>query len=118
MCMYSHSCEELYPDDDYMFQQDNDPKHTAIINRNYMASNINCSDWWPAQSPDLNPIENLWSILDQRLRDRACNNEDDLFRIIEEGWRSLEPALLTSLVDSMPRRCQAVIDSKGLATKY
>jgi hypothetical protein len=47
------SFEELYPDDDYMFQQDNDPKHTAIINRNYMASNINCLDWWPAQSPEI-----------------------------------------------------------------
>jgi hypothetical protein len=101
-----------------MFQQDNDPKHTATINRNYMAGNIRCLDRWPAQSSDLNPIENLWSIIDQRLRDRTCNNEDDLFTIIEEGWKSLEPALLTSLVDSMPRRCEAAIDSKGSATKY
>lgn len=110
--------ERLFPDDDYMFQQDNDPKHTAIINKQYVETNINHIGWWPAQSPDLNPIENLWSILEHRLRSRTCNNEVELFNILQEGWNALESSLLTKLVDSMPRRCQAVIDSNGYATKY
>lgn len=108
----------LFPDDDYMFQQDNDPKHTAKINKAYMAEHINHIDGWPAQSPDLNPIENLWSILDQRLRSRVCNSEQELLIILREAWNALEPDLLTRLVDSMPRRIQAVIDSNGYATKY
>jgi hypothetical protein len=48
------SSEELQPDDDCMFQQDNDPKDATNINK------------------DLNPIEKLWSILDQRLHPRGC----------------------------------------------
>lgn len=73
---------------------------------------------WPSQSPDLNPIEILWSILDKRCRDRRPNNEVELFQILQDAWRALPVSLLDDLVTSMPRRCQAVIDAEGRATKY
>ena len=73
---------------------------------------------WPAHSPDLNPIENLWSILESKLKDRKPCNKDELFLTLLNGWNSLEVTLLTKLVESMPHRCQAVIDAKGYATKY
>ena len=73
---------------------------------------------WPAQSPDLNPIENLWSILDYQLRERKVTNKQELFACLQEGWNQISNEMLASLVDSMPRRCQAVIDAKGFATKY
>jgi transposase len=120
------SLNRLFPDGDGIFQQDNDPKHTAHIIRNYIRrSNMNCFDptsvmqvVWPAQSPDLNPIENLWSILDSRLKDRTPSNERELFQILRDEWNTLPIDQLTKLVDSMPNRCAKVIENRGYPIKY
>lgn len=75
---------------------------------------------WPSQSPDLNPIEHLWSILERRLQSRRAriNTLKQLAVAIREESNAIEPKVLENLVESMPRRCQAVIDGKGGATKY
>jgi hypothetical protein len=112
------SAKKLFPDGDYMFQHDNDPKHTAKIIDKYLKNKNILTLEWPSQSPDLNPIENLWNILDKQLEDRNSSNEDELFQVLEVGWKSLSTEFLKNLVESMPRRCQAVIDNEGLPTKY
>ena len=66
----------------------------------------------------LNPIENLWSIIDLRTEDREPKNEEELFEILKEAWESIPPHILENLVESMPRRCQDVINSKGYPIKY
>ena len=73
---------------------------------------------WPAQSPDLNPIENLWCEAERRLGGHKFKKSDELFNAVRKAWESIPKSRLEKLVESMPRRCQAVIDAKGYATKY
>lgn len=112
------SAVRLFDNQNWIFQQDNDPKHTSKVCKKWVSDHIQQTFAWPPQSPDLNPIENLWSILDRNLSKRAPNNEDELFQAIQKGWRALPIDLLMRLSDSMPSRCQAVIDANGNATKY
>ena len=112
------SADVHFPDGEFIFQQDNDPKHTSSMVYEYLDSKgIDYMDW-PAYSPDLNPIENLWAILKQRMRDRKCRNEDELWEYVQEAWYNLPVEMLAGLIDSMQRRCRAVIEKKGYPTKY
>ena len=90
---------------------------STLLSHWFVENNVPLSEW-PAQSPDLNPTENLWSILDRNCAKRAPNNAAELFKIIEDEWYKLDVDLLQRLVHSMPRHCQAVIDAEGGMTKY
>lgn len=75
---------------------------------------------WPANSPDLNPIENLWHILRSNIRKRVPKpmRKEDLIAAVQEEWVKLDMKKVNRLIESMPRRLQAVIDAKGGSTKY
>lgn len=112
------SATRLFEGKEWIFQQDNDPKHTAHIIRNYLRNKNVIKLDWPAQSPDLNIIENLWAIFDKRLASRNPQNEDQLFNVLCKAWSKIPMKIIHSLIESMPRRCQAVIDANGYPTKY
>ncbi|VDI49520.1 Hypothetical predicted protein [Mytilus galloprovincialis] len=65
---------QTYPDQ-HRFQQDNDPKHRSNLSKRFMQENqINWWDIWPSESPDLNPIEMVWSMMKQRLNKKKTFN--------------------------------------------
>ena len=74
---------------------------------------------WPGNSPDLNPIENLWAILKQKLRKMRNLNERELISNIINVWYNCIPKeTFENLSDSMPNRIQKVLSSKDQQTKY
>ena len=75
---------------------------------------------WSAQSPDLNPIENLWDEIKRSVKNekRKPKNLNELERLVKKTWRSIPQDKIKRLVESMPRRVQAVIDANGGPTKY
>lgn len=102
----------------FTFQQDNDPKHTSgVVQQWFKRRRLDLLEW-PSQSPDLNPIEHLWEELSRRLKNRRARNLDEKFVQLQEEWSKIPSSVIDSLIDSMPRRCQAVIDSRGYSTKY
>ena len=83
---------------------------------------------WPAQSQDLNPIENLWHILKVKFHEHytdlrcslsksqgAIDKYDDILRQV---WSELNPTVVSNLIRSMPGRVQTVIAAKGGAIRY
>ena len=111
------SANRLNPEG-FIFQQDNDPKHTSNVVKKYLQNKKIEVMNWPAQSPDLNPIENLWGQLNRLTQDRNPQNEDELLEIIKHAWHSMSDEYLHNLVESMPGRCKVVNQSKGWPTKY
>jgi transposase len=110
----------LENENEYTFQEDNAPIHTANIAKKWKKDNNIESLPWPAQSPDLNPIENLWDELDRKVRNHKPlpKNKDNLWEILQEEWSNLDEDIYKNLIDSMPHRIAAVIANKGYPTKY
>ncbi|XP_052432367.1 sodium- and chloride-dependent GABA transporter 1-like [Carassius gibelio] len=65
--------------------------------------------YWPANSPDLNPIENVWGIVKRKMRYARPNNAEELKATIRSTWALITPEQCHRLIDSMPRRITAVI---------
>ncbi|KAI2660189.1 Transposable element Tcb2 transposase [Labeo rohita] len=98
------STDRLFKDADFIFQQDLAPAHTTKSTK--------------TNSPDLNPIENLWGIDKRKMRNKRPKNADELKATVKEAWASIPPQQCHRLITSMPRRIEAIIKAKGAPTKY
>ena len=109
--MQVHNCE--------IFMQDGAPCHRCKIVTDFLKRNKIKKLDWPGNSPDLNPIENLWMILKDKVAEKQPTSLENLKSAIREVWtKEITPEYCQHLVSSMPRRIKAVIAKKGGNTKY
>lgn len=105
---------------DMTLQHDNATSHTARSVRDFLQDRNVSVLPWPAKSPDLNPIEHVWDLLDRRVRARAIppRNVRELAGALVEEWGNISQQELANLVQSMRRRCTAVLNAAGGHTRY
>ena len=103
---------------DYVFQQDNDPKHTSKVIRKYLGEESIETLVWPSQSPDLNPIEHVWSFMKKQLNGRSFANIKELEAELKSIWSNLPVDFINNLIKSMPKRVVDVVKANGRYTKY
>jgi len=106
--------------DDMIFQQDNDPKHTSKKAKKWFSDNKMIVLDWPAQSPDLNPIEHLWHHLKIKLSayETKATSISELWKRCDKEWNSFTAEICQKYIESMPARVQAVLKAKGGHTRY
>ena len=103
-----------------VFEQDLAPYHTSKKMQTFFAkTGINLLDW-PGNSPDLNPIKNLWAIIKRKLSKYDCSTKTSLIETIIRIWYYDEELkkMCCNLVHSMPKRVSMIIKSKGGHMKY
>ena len=110
----------LHANPQMTFQHDNAPIHSSNSTRLWLQSNNVNTMPWPACSPDLNPIENLWGILVREVykSGKQFSTVQELKNAILIAWRTLNPIVLKNLSLSMNSRLFQLISRNGRATDY
>lgn len=105
----------------HLFQQDGAPVHTSASTTAWLARKqvrLLNNGVWPAQSPDLNPIEQLWPTVTKQLEGRTFSSAASLWAALQQEFAAIPAATVQNLYNSMARRVAAVIVSSGGHTKY
>ena len=112
------SAQKLKIPTSFIFQHDNDPKHTAGIVKDWLKENNVETLNWPPFSPDLNPIEHLWDELERRMKKHQPRNKDELKQALLLEWNGIGLDVTEKLVDSVPNRLFECSRMNGYPTRY
>ncbi|KAI4886606.1 hypothetical protein NFI96_000804 [Prochilodus magdalenae] len=118
--------EEQFGEEDFIFQQDLAPAHAAKSTKDWFTKKQLEVLAWPANSPDLNVIENLWAIVKRKIRDRKPTTLDQLKQNIATAWEALcivhcvenPPLSMTSDPDPLPSRSEQCSKKEHPVTSY
>lgn len=111
----------LLPDYDFdsLFMQDGAPCHRSKSTMAFLKNrDVHILENWPPQSPDLNILENLWAVLKQKVNSTSPKNKNELWTEIQKAWEEIDTKLVNTLYESIPRRIEAIIKSRGGHSKY
>ena len=109
-----------FADGDFIFQQDLAPCHTSKnMHTFFEEKDITILDW-PGNSPDLNPIENLWAIIKRRIEKTDCSTVQKLISAIIRTWYYDDEVvkMCSTLVDSMSKSVKMLITAKNGHISY
>jgi hypothetical protein len=100
--------------------EDNAPSHTAKVTKAFrFQNNIRKLEDWPPQSPDLNPIKNLWKIIKTNIQTNyQPKSIPEMKEAIHQAWDNIPAQTLRNLLRSMPSRMEAVIKANGGPINY
>ena len=102
-----------------VFMQDGASCHTSRSTLRFLKNQrVSLLPDWPAQSPDLNPVEHCWAWLAKQVSGQAFSTTEDLWAALQREWAAAPANLIPSLYGSMVRRLTAVQVAKGGATRY
>lgn len=106
--------------DNFIWMHDNAPPHVALRTKGYLERKGITTMEWPPMSPDLNPIENIWSILQKEVykKKKAYKNTTELWEAIKSAWHALPLETFQNLYDSIPGRMIKVLEEKGERIPY
>ena len=103
-----------------IFQHDNNPKYITKIVKDQLKDQEFETLVWPTQSPDFNPIEHLWAIVKRKLHnyEELAKGIVELQERVEEIQENISIETCIKLIESIPRRIDAILKAKGYWTKY
>ena len=97
-----------------LYQHDNARPHVSTMTKSYLKRKRIKQIIWPANSPDMDIIENIWSIIDNRLLKSTINNVDELINALQTTWIDISKETVLNLFESFPERVRKVINCKFL----
>jgi transposase len=99
-------------------QQDKATSHTAISTKRWLdAHGVEVVDDWPTKGDDINPMENIWAILDERLENEKYDSRETMQTAIRKLWDKIDSTVLDNLVDSIPDRLRRIRKARGGSIK-
>lgn len=111
---------DVIKDNEWIFQQDNVAIYTAkLIKTWFEEQEITCLQW-PALSPDINIIENVWAYLSRKvyMNNRQFSSEEELINTIQKEWNGISLDYIKILYKSSPNHISRIINNNDGCTKY
>ena len=103
-----------------LFMEDGAPCHAAKIPKEWQLKKGIKKLPWPSQSPDMNPIEHVWAILDRAVRKKSKKpaSREELLNFLCSEWDEIHQEKIQELINSMPDRVKTLKNAKGKSTRY